>query len=150
MITLKDYAKKRNTSYEAVRQQVNRYRDELGDHLYKQGRTQFLDDEAVAFLDARRKTNPVVVIEHDKDDRIAELKAQNEALKVKIMQLQEVIISRDDRIMELTDRVLLLSQPEPAPEEEKKESEADPEPERPEDQTDDSTISNKKWWHFWR
>lgn len=27
------------------------------------------------------------------------------------MQLQEVIISRDDKIMELTDRVLLLSQP---------------------------------------
>ena len=49
MISLKDYAKKKNVSYEAVRKQVNRYRDELGDHLYKKDRTQYLDEEGEAF-----------------------------------------------------------------------------------------------------
>lgn len=112
MITIRDYAKKHNISYEAVRKQVNRYKNELGEHLFKQGRVQYLDDEAENFLDNKRADNPIILIEHDKDDRIKELEEQNEALKTKIIQLQEQIISRDDRIMELSDKILLVTSKE--------------------------------------
>lgn len=169
MITLKDYARKKNVSYEAVRKQVNRYRDDLGDHLYKKDRTQYLDEEGEAFLDKKRSSNPIILVEHDKDEQIEELKSQNEALKLKIMQLQEVIIGRDDKIMELTERVLLLTaQPDSEETKEDVESEETPgqtqeqpgqtqeQPEQPDVQPldttgndenrDNSIKSDKKWW----
>lgn len=54
MISLKDYAKNKNVSYEAVRKQVNCYKTELERHIHKVNRTQYLDDEAVPFLDSKR------------------------------------------------------------------------------------------------
>lgn len=146
MITLKDYAEKKHISYEAVRKQVNRYRDELGDHLYKQGRTQFLDPEGEAFLDEKRASNPIVVMEHDKDDRIAELEAQNEALKVKVMQLQDLIISKDGMIIDLQGQLLLLSQPA----EQETKPVDDPAQTQQEECREQATENGKKWWHFWR
>lgn len=80
MISLKDYAKQHNVTYEAVRQQVNRYKEELEGHITKDGRQQFLDDEAVAFLDEKRQKNPVVVIQMDKDEQIAYLERENKSL----------------------------------------------------------------------
>lgn len=73
VITLRDYAKQNNISYEAVRKQVVRYADELEDHIIKDGRQQFLDEEAVTFLNAKRQKNPVAIIQQDKDDRIRDL-----------------------------------------------------------------------------
>jgi len=125
MITLKEYAKKKNISYEAVRKQVNRYREDLGEHLYKKNRTQYLDEEGEAFLDQKRAANPIILLEHDKDDQIEELKRQNEQMKIKIMQLQEQIISRDEKVMELQEKLLLLTaKPVPDPE---KHTEEEPE-----------------------
>ncbi len=128
MITLKQYAQKKNVSYEAVRKQVARYREDLGEHLYKKNRTQYLDEEGEAFLDEKRASNPIVIVEHDKDEQIENLKSENEALKVKIMQLQDQIISRDDKILELSDKVLLLATKEP----------------------EETVDEAKKWWHFWK
>ena len=39
MISLKDYAKNKGVSYEAVRKQVSRYREELEGHIQKVNRT---------------------------------------------------------------------------------------------------------------
>lgn len=61
MITIKDYAKETGVSYEAVRQRIKRYEKELEGHIHRQGRTQFLDDVAVAFLNEHRLQNPVVM-----------------------------------------------------------------------------------------
>lgn len=61
MITIKDYAHSKGITYEAVRAQLHRYAKELDGLIVKQGRTQFLTDEAVAFLDAKRASNPVVI-----------------------------------------------------------------------------------------
>ena len=58
MVSIRDYAKMNNVSYEAIRQQVKRYEDELNGHIIKQNRTQFLDDVAVDILDQHRKENP--------------------------------------------------------------------------------------------
>lgn len=91
MISIKDYAKQNNVTYEAVRAQVKRYQDELAGHLIKDGRQQFLDDVAVAFLDERRQKNPVVVYQQSKDEAIEELRQEREALYKKIaMQADEI------------------------------------------------------------
>lgn len=80
VITLRDYAKQSRISYEAVRKQLVRYKGELGDHIIRDGRQQFLDEEAVAFLDAKRQKNPVAIIQMDKDEQIDALKNQIEQL----------------------------------------------------------------------
>jgi chromosome segregation ATPase len=84
LTTLKDYAENNGITYEAIRQQVARYREELGDHIVKDGRQQFLDDYAVAFLDDRRAKNPVVVYNASKDEEIERLKAENAQLLRKV------------------------------------------------------------------
>ena len=96
VISIKDYAKKNNVTYEAVRQQVNRYADELGGHIIRDGRQQFLDEEAVAFLDGKRQKNPVVVIQQDKDETIEQLRQEKEQLLMKIA-------SQADKISKLSE-----------------------------------------------
>ena len=83
VVSLKDYAAQKNVSYEAVRQQVVRYKDELAGHVIRDGRQQLLDEDAVAFLDAKRMKNPVAIIQMDKDERIEALEAQVKALLAK-------------------------------------------------------------------
>lgn len=80
MITLKDYAKQHNVTYEAIRSQVNRYREQLGDHIIQEGRQQFLDDYAVEFLDERRQKSPVVIYQQSKDELIDQLEQENKLL----------------------------------------------------------------------
>ena len=167
MITLKDYAKKKNVSYEAVRKQVNRYRDELGDHLYKKDRTQYLDEEGEAFLDEKRASNPVILVEHDKDDQIEELNRQNEALKIKIMELQDQLIKskdqlleRDQQLIELKDQLYLLTTKSEPEEDSEDDQGEDPEAETGENGADeqkqpdvqplDEPKEEKKWWQFWK
>ena len=94
IISLKDYAEQKNVTYEAVRQQVARYKEELEGHIIKDGRQQFLDEEAVAFLDAKRKKNPVVMVQENKDEQIEELDEQVRNLLIKVAE-------QADRISEL-------------------------------------------------
>lgn len=89
MITLKDYAKQHNVTYEAIRSQVNRYREQLGDHIIQDGRQQFLDDYAVAFLDERRQKNPVVMYQQNKDELIEQLENENKILLAKLSAANE-------------------------------------------------------------
>lgn len=96
LISLKEYAEQKGISYEAVRQQVARYRDELGDHVVVDGRQMFLDEEAVAFLDERRQKNPVVMIQESKDEAIEALRADREQLLIKVA-------AQADRISELAE-----------------------------------------------
>ena len=105
LISLKDYAKQSNISYEAVRQQVNRYRDELVQHIVKDGRQQFLDEMAVEFLDSKRDKNPVVVIQQDKDDLIASLESENKGLLIKVADLQERLIKEKEERLMLVEKV---------------------------------------------
>lgn len=106
VISLKDYAAQNNISYEAVRQQVVRYKDELAGHVIRDGRQQFLDEDAVAFLDAKRQKNPVAIIQMDKDEQI-------EALEDQVKQLLVKTAAQADRISELAewkaDNALLIA-----------------------------------------
>ncbi len=103
VITLKDYAKQHNISYEAVRQQVVRYANELEGHLIRDGRQQFLDEEAVAFLDAKRQKNPVAIIQQSKDEALEELRQERENLLIKIAAIQDELLKEKDKVQILLD-----------------------------------------------
>ena len=94
IISMKDYAEQKNISYEAVRKQVARYKAELEGHIIVDGRQQFLDEDAVAFLDAKRQKNPVVIYQESKDEKIEQLNEQVKQLLVKTA-------AQADRISEL-------------------------------------------------
>lgn len=106
IITLRDYAEQNKISYEAVRKQVARYQNDLEGHLIRKGRQQFLDETAVSFLDEKRKSNPVVLVQRDKDEQIEELERQVKQLLVKTA-------AQADKISELaewkSDHALLIA-----------------------------------------
>ena len=121
MVSIRDYAKMNNVSYEAIRQQVKRYEDELSGHIIKQNRTQYLDDAAVDILDQHRKENPVVVMEVGKDEEIKRLQEENKNLLVKvaaqadkISQLNEDLKNKTEQmtslLLENKEKTLLLEQ----------------------------------------
>lgn len=89
MITIKDYAKQKGVSYEAIRKQIKRYEDELEGHLVKQNRFLMLDDEAVRFLDSKRSENPVIVYEQNKDEELEQLRKENKVLLIQMNTVQD-------------------------------------------------------------
>lgn len=101
MISMREYATLHDISYEAVRKQVKRYETELQGHIAKVGRTNYLDDEAVAFLDEKRSKNPVVIIDEEKKDQIQRLSDENKQLLIKIVQLQDELNDEKDLVKDL-------------------------------------------------
>lgn len=89
MITIKDYAKQKGVSYEAIRKQIKRYEEELEGHLVKQNRFLMLDDEAAQFLDGKRSENPVIVYEQNKDEELEQLRQENKMLLIQMNTVQD-------------------------------------------------------------
>lgn len=100
VMSIKDYARARKISYEAARQQVKRYADELAGHISRQNRTQYLDDYAVSLLDDHRQQNPVVVINQDRDAELEQLRAENKALLQQIATLQDRLLTAQESAIE--------------------------------------------------
>lgn len=116
MLSLKDYANTKGVSYESVRKQVNRYKEELEGHINKVGRTQYLDDEAVEFLDSKRAEHPVVVVEMEKDEEIQRLNDENKTLLIKVAELQDKIVSLSEKLLvEKEERIALLEEKKEEP-----------------------------------
>ena len=111
MKSIKEYAKEKQVSYEAVRKQISRYKKELGNHIQKVGRTQYLDEEAEAFLNEKRNTSPVVLVQASKDEELEELRKEKEMLLLKIAELQDQLLREKDQVKSLQeDKILLLEQ----------------------------------------
>lgn len=115
MISIKDYAKSHGISYEAVRQQVTRYTGReidgfrLADHITKVDRTQYIDDEGAAFLDARRAKNPVFIQQEERDETIERLRARVDELQSRLITAQDeyrALIEEKHKI-ELREQALL-------------------------------------------
>lgn len=98
MISIKEYAKNKGVSYEAVRKQVDRYKGELKGHISKVNRTRYLDEEAVEFLDSKRTETPIVIMDHDKDEEILRLEMENKTLLLKVAELQEALLKEKDQV----------------------------------------------------
>lgn len=111
MISIKDYAKENGVSYEAVRRQIDRYKAELEGHIHKQGRTRFLDDEAVAFLQEHRLKEPVAVYQGSPDaELIAELKEKIRSLEAKNDALTAALIDKGNRLDAANEKLLALAE----------------------------------------
>ena len=124
MVSLKEYAKNKGVSYEAVRKQVNRYKDELKGHISKVNRTQYLDEEAVAFLDSKRAESPIIIMESGKDEEIQRLEMENKALLLKVAELQEALLKEKDQVKLLQNEKIELLEAK-------------------------NQKVEKKWWQFW-
>ena len=109
MISIRDLAKQTGVTYEAVRQQVKRYSNELEGHIHIEGRTQFLDDFAVELLESKRQASPVVVYEANKDEEISRLQAENKALLLRLTEKQEKIEQLQERLLEAASTPALLT-----------------------------------------
>lgn len=108
MVSIKDLAAQNNVTYEAVRQQVQRYTSELEGHIFVQGRTKYLDDYAVEFLNSKRDANPVVVYDVNKDSEIERLENENALLRMKLLEKQEKIEKLQDKLLEAAETPVLL------------------------------------------
>lgn len=123
-VSLGDYARQKETTYEAVRKQVKRYEQELEGHIFKEGRTRFLDEYAVEFLEERRNKNPVTIINNNKADElvaakeeIAELKAKiqrlenkNDHLTAQMTELASALVDKGERLDAANDKLLALAE----------------------------------------
>lgn len=115
MISIKNYAASHGVSYEAVRRQIARYSGRemdgfrISDHIIKVNRTQYLDDEATAFLDARRAQNPVVVQQEQRDETIERLRAEVDRLQKRLIAAQDEyrVLLQDKHEIELREQKLL-------------------------------------------
>ena len=97
---IKDYAKSRGVSYEAVRKQLKQYENDLEGHVKKQGKTFLLDDKAVTILDGHRINKTVIVEPTD-----SMVKDEVERLKLEIDQLKnQVIALQNDKIKYVEDK----------------------------------------------
>ena len=106
-----EYAKRHNVTYEAVRQQVVRYKKDLEGHITKKGNAQYLDDEAVKFLDEKRQDNPVVVIQADKDETIERLEREKSNLLIELARSKdETARSREEVAEGLKKQLVLLEE----------------------------------------
>ena len=116
MLSIKDYAERKGVSTQAVYKQLKTHEKALEGHIQKISGKRYLDDEAVAYLDAQSENTPSVIVQNGTDELVEELRAENERLKLKVEFLQEQMIhemmKQNERIQELTDRVLLLTEKE--------------------------------------
>lgn len=121
MQTIKEYAKNNGVTYEAIRKQIKTYEVELKEHIMKNGRTQYLDDYAVDFLNKKRANNTIIVAQADKDEEIKRLENENKALLLKVAELQEQLLKEKDEVKLLQEqKIQLLEQKESKPEKKKK------------------------------
>ncbi|WP_303063816.1 hypothetical protein [Acidaminococcus massiliensis] len=110
MITIKDYAKQKGVSYEAIRKQIKRYDTELEGHLIKQNRFLMLDDEAVQFLDGKRSENPVIVYEQNKDEELEQLRQENKMLLIQMNTVQDQLGKVQQKLIAEMSTTKLLTQ----------------------------------------
>jgi hypothetical protein len=122
MQSMKEYAQNRGVSYEAVRKQVKRFGKELEGHITQVNRVQYLDDEAMEFLDQHRQKNPIVLLQSDQQEEIEALRAENTKLLVKIAELQDSLLRERETVKALQEEKIVLLEEWRQTEETKKKS----------------------------
>lgn len=90
LMQIKDYARSRGISYEAVRRQVTKYEKELQGHLQKNGKAVLLDDKACEILDGHRHKKMVTVVPTDNmvNEQLKQYENEISQLKSQIIALQ--------------------------------------------------------------
>jgi len=113
VLTIKDYAKQRNKSVQAVYKQIKAKENALlldGHILIKKignKNTKVLDDVAVAVLDEASRQAPIIVEQTNKDEELEQLRAENKILTVKVLELQEILTVK---VLELQEKLIVKSE----------------------------------------
>lgn len=108
MVSIRDYAKINNVSYEAIRQQVKRYENELKGHIVKKNRTQFLDEVAIEILDKHRKESPVIIINQDINSKVKLLEDENKNLLIKVAAQADKISQLNEELKNKAEQMTIL------------------------------------------
>jgi hypothetical protein len=95
-VTIKEFAKDQHVSYQAIHSQISRYREELQEHIIKNGRIQLLDEYAVNFLKSRRRESPVIMVKQEQGEELKALKQQVEIITEQLLAAQAKIIVLQD------------------------------------------------------
>lgn len=92
-ITIKEYAETRGVTYEAARQQIKRFEAQLKGHIHARGRTQYIDEHAVALLDEHRQQSSVCAQNRERFEELKKLREENQALVRRVDALQEELLA---------------------------------------------------------
>ena len=112
MVSVKEYAKSRGVTIQAVHQQMSRKRnsEKLVGHVQIIEGVKYLDEEATAILDESRKKTPVVIIDDQKDQLIQELKDNLKRKEDYIAILEAAAIVKQEQITTLEEKQLQIEQ----------------------------------------
>ena len=77
---------------------MKRYSKELEGHIHQQGRTQYLDDAAVAILDQHHLDKPIAIYEAGYDRQLRELQEANEDLREALEAVKDKLIDTQERL----------------------------------------------------
>ena len=107
LISLREYSRSHDVSYENTRAKISRYAKDLDGHIITQKGARYLDDFAVSFLDDHKRQKPVIVTDgKDPEKEIADLREQLEDLKARHMAAQEELVKTKNEL--LTDRQKII------------------------------------------
>ena len=113
LLTIREYAKQKHVTYEAVRKQIQKYKDdELKDHIIQKNKTQYLDEYAIDFLDNRRRESPVMLYQMNQDEEIQRLTEENKNLLLKLTEVQDALIKAKEQSLLAEQQKLLLEDKE--------------------------------------
>ena len=102
VISIKDYALEKGISYEAVRKQVDRYKEELQGHIITEGiRGRFLDQEAVEFLDNKRMNNPISIYNDNKHEEYEKAIEEGKRLREQLILEQSKVIKLQEQLLQI-------------------------------------------------
>lgn len=104
-ITIKDFAEAEGVSYEAIRQSVMRYKDEMQGHVFQRNRVTYLDETAVEYLKKRRRVSPVVIHREDRQAEDRAIREQLESLRSRYELSQEKLVAALEHSQELQEQV---------------------------------------------
>lgn len=84
MKSIKVYAEERCITHQAVYQLISTHKEELEEHIVRQGRTRYLTEEAESILDSYRNKSAIVIESQNNDAQIEQLKIEKENLLIKV------------------------------------------------------------------
>lgn len=84
MKSVKVFAEERNITHQAVYQMMSVHKEELEEHIVRDGRTRYLTPEAEAILDKYRNKSAIVVEAQNNSVEIEQLRIERENLLIKV------------------------------------------------------------------
>ena len=108
MLSVREYADKQGVTIQAIYQSLKSKEnaERLKGHIFMENGRKMLDETAVNILDESRNQNPVVIMQANESERIADLERENEKLTAAYMELQDQLIKKQDAILRVQNKLI--------------------------------------------